>query len=134
MTIRPVALLFVLGATTGCVKLELQRNPQPQAERKGVYTEPTGDGSHYIEVVGEPRVPPVAMRGKWRREAERVCEGDYLVLSELASERTRGPFVEGRVYEGWVRCVSPEVDADEAGPDDPPRRTPPPRGLPRLAG
>jgi hypothetical protein len=127
---RPLALVLALCAS-GCVTIE--RKPQPPVERKGVYSVPTGDGSHYVEVVGEPRVPAVAMRGKWRREAERVCEGDYLVLSELASERTRGPFVEGRVHEGWVRCVSPDVDADEAT-EDPPKRTPPPRGLPRLSG
>lgn len=130
---------FVLG--TGC-SLKLQRTPQPPAAKSGVYTEPVGDGSHYIEVVTEPKVPPVAVRGKWRRTATRVCEGDYLVMSEVASERRRGPLVEGRVYEGWVRCISPEVTVDETKEKAEakrdaaaePKRTPLFQRLPRLGG
>ena len=123
-------LLAALVVAPGCIRI--QRNPQPPVPQKGVYSEPTGDGSHYIEVVGEPTVAPKLVRAKWKREATRVCEGDYLVLSENASERTRGPFVENRVHEGWVRCISPEVDADETKDDETP--APVPRILPRLAG
>jgi hypothetical protein len=132
VTTRRLALLSIAClSASGCIRI--QRNTQPPGPKEGVYSEPTGDGSHYIEVVGEPTVPPLAVRGKWKREATRVCEGDYLVLSENASERTRGPFVEGRVHEGFVRCISPEVAADEAS-EQKPKRTPPARGLlPRLS-
>ena len=78
-----------------------------------MFTEATGDGSHYLEVVGEPTAPPQAVRGKWKRMATRVCDGDYLVLSELGSERRSGRFVQSHAHEGWIRCVAPDVDAKE---------------------
>jgi hypothetical protein len=104
-----VALALVLN---GC--LELRRSPPPANPHSNVFTEEVGDGSHYIEVVAQPTLPPQAVRGKWKRAATRVCDGDYLVLSEHAAERRRGSFVDGRVHEGWVRCISPDVTAKEA--------------------
>lgn len=69
---------------------------------------PTGDGAQYLSVTSEDAVATTLLRNRWRKEAERACDGDYLVLSESASQRRTQGQVSGNTHEGFVRCVSPE--------------------------
>lgn len=69
---------------------------------------PTGDGATYVSVISEDPVAATTLRNRWRREAEQSCDGDYLVLSESASQRRARGKVAGTTHEGFVRCVSPE--------------------------
>lgn len=75
---------------------------------------PTGDGATYVSVISEDPVATALLRNRWKREAERSCEGDYMVLSESASQRRTGGQPSGTTHEGFVRCVSPEAALGEA--------------------
>jgi hypothetical protein len=78
---------------------------------------PTGDGAKYVSVTSEDPVAMSFLRARWKREAENTCEGDYLVLSESASQRRAQGKATGTMHEGFVRCVSPESTlADEDKP------------------
>ena len=70
---------------------------------------PTGDGAQYVSVITEGNALPATVRNRWRREALRSCDGDYLVLSENSAERSSGGRTAARIHEGFVRCVSPEA-------------------------
>jgi hypothetical protein len=120
MGLESAPVWLCLIALVGCGKLsDILHEPNNHDEEE-VYSTPTGDGSHYIAIFADPKTPSGSMQRRWVKHATKVCEGDYLVLSENASERRRGGFVESRVYEGWVRCLSPDVSIDEAKSDDPP--------------
>lgn len=75
---------------------------------------PTEDGNRYVSVTSGRRGSAATIRGKWKRAAHHACKGDYLVLSEDASERRTAGLVSGRSHEGYVRCVNPESDAPPA--------------------
>ena len=108
--------LFV--APTGCAALRDVLTEPTNDDAEEVYATPTGDGSHYIAIFSEPETPAVSMARRWKREATKVCEGDYLVMSENAAERRSGGQVESKVHEGWVRCLSPDVALEEASEPD----------------
>ena len=69
---------------------------------------PTEDGSVYVLAEGGPLTPKPTLRSMWRRKAAQTCDGDYMVLSEHDAQSRRAGVVSGSVYEGFVRCVSPE--------------------------
>ncbi len=69
---------------------------------------PTGDGAQYVAVTSDDPMAAVALRNRWRKEAGQACMGDYLVMSESASQRRTSGQAAGNTHEGFVRCVSPE--------------------------
>jgi hypothetical protein len=69
---------------------------------------PTEDGSVYVLAEGGPLTTKPTLKSMWRRKAAQTCDGDYLVLSEHEAQSRRAGVVSGNVYEGFVRCVSPE--------------------------
>ena len=82
---------------------------------------PTGDGAKYVSVITEGNPPPTTVRHRWRREALKTCEGDYVVLAENAAVRASGGKTASRIHEGFVRCVSPEAtlsDEDKPASDN----------------
>ncbi len=116
---RPcLSLCALFVATTGCAGLRDVLTEPTNDDAEEVYSAPTGDGSHYIAIFSEPETPSGSMARRWKKHATEVCEGDYLVMSENAAERRRGGFVESKVHEGWVRCLSPDVALEEASETD----------------
>lgn len=107
-----LSLCTMLVALTGCGRLG-DILVEPRNDDDEVYSTPTGDGSHYIAIFSEPETPSNAMARRWKKHATKVCEGDYLLMSDNAAERRRGGFVESKVHEGWVRCLSPDVALEE---------------------
>lgn len=75
---------------------------------------PTEDGNRYVAVTSGRRGSAATVRGKWKRAAHHACSGDYLVLTEDATERRTAGLVSGRGHEGYVRCVNPEPDPPAA--------------------
>lgn len=69
---------------------------------------PTEDGSVYVLAEGGPLTSKPTLRSMWRHKAAQTCDGDYLVLSERDAQSRRAGLVSGSIYEGFVRCVSPE--------------------------
>ncbi|MCA9680897.1 MAG: hypothetical protein KC457_01775 [Myxococcales bacterium] len=68
----------------------------------------TEDGSVYVLAEGGPMTSPVRLRSMWRRKATQTCDGDYMVMSERAAQSRRAGIISNKLYEGFVRCVSPE--------------------------
>jgi hypothetical protein len=69
---------------------------------------PTEDGSVYVLAEGGRLTSKPTLRSMWRRKAAQTCDGDYLVLSEQDAQSRRAGVVSGNIYEGFIRCVSPE--------------------------
>lgn len=69
---------------------------------------PTEDGSVYVLAEGGRLTSKPTLRSMWRRKAAQTCDGDYLVLSEQDGQSRRAGLISGNIYEGFVRCVSPE--------------------------
>lgn len=116
---RARLLLVVLACSCGTPLAGLLAE---QAKGNEIQTAavPTGDGAKYVSVTSEDPVARSMLRARWKREAENTCEGDYLVLSESASERRAEGRTTGTMHEGFVRCVSPEstIDAKDKPPTD----------------
>lgn len=89
------------AATVATQAVQAARAPQALAA-------PMEDGSVYVLAEGNRLTPNVKLRSMWRREASKVCQGDYMVLSEREAQSRRGGIVGGRSYEGFVRCISAE--------------------------
>ncbi len=68
----------------------------------------TEDGSVYVLAEGGPLTSKLTLKSMWRRKAAQTCDGDYMVLSEREAQTRRAGVVGGNIYEGFVRCVSPE--------------------------
>ena len=97
---------LALVAVSGCGRLGDVLKEPTNDDAEEVYSTPTGDGSHYIAVFSEPQTPSGSMARRWKKHATKVCEGDYLVMSENAAERRRGGFVESKVTkDGCVVCL-----------------------------
>jgi len=80
------------------------------------------DGSRYVNLTTGRFSSPPQLRAKWRRIAEKSCDGDYEVIAEDASERRTAGIVTGRTHEGYVRCVlEPEYESSMAAPSKGPR-------------
>lgn len=95
------------------------------AQQRESIAVPTEDGSLYVLIEGGPRMPHGQMVRAFRRKAERTCQGEYMTLSQSASMRRSGGIVARKIYEGFVRCVSPEFDEAEI--------TTPSEGAPAVA-
>jgi len=78
-----------------------------------VLAAPTEDGSVYVLAEGGPRTSKPTLKSMWRRKAAHTCDGDYMVLSEREAQSRRAGVVSGNIYEGFVRCVSPEAAMPE---------------------
>jgi hypothetical protein len=106
------ALLVIVGSVAGCSPYALApllaRAASP-ADATQVAAVPTGDGAKYVSVITEGNVPAGSVRNRWRREAVKTCDGDYVLLSENAAVRNSGGRTAGRMHEGFIRCVSPEA-------------------------
>lgn len=114
------ALLVIVGSAAGCsphlLAPLLARAASPE-DATQVAAVPTGEGAKYVSVITEGNVPPGSVRNRWRREALKTCDGDYVLLSENSAVRSSGGRTAGRMHEGFIRCVSPEATlADEDKP------------------
>ncbi len=69
---------------------------------------PTEDGAVYVLAESGRMGSETTLRSMWRRKATQVCDGDYMVMSELYSQSRQAGLLSGQRYEGFVRCVSPE--------------------------
>jgi hypothetical protein len=113
----PCALLVILACSACASPLAGLIADQAKGNEIQTAAVPTGDGAKYVSVTSEDAVAAALLRGRWKREAERTCEGDYLVLSETSSQRRTQGRASGTMHEGFVRCVSPEGTlADEDKP------------------
>lgn len=75
---------------------------------------PNEDGSHYILVEAGSKTPVASLPRLWKKKATKTCQGDFIVLSEGEHRKKTGGVLSGASYEGWVRCISPEVADDES--------------------
>lgn len=105
--VRLVAALVLLHCTACAQALAPLLLDQKRSEIQ-VAAVPTGDGAQYVSVISEEPVATIALRNRWRKEAGQACMGDYLVMSESASQRRTAGRPAGNIHEGFVRCVSPE--------------------------
>lgn len=99
----PVVLVCACASPLAALLAEQARGNEIQTAAV-----PTGDGAKYVSVTSEDPVAMSFLRARWKREAGNTCEGDYLVLSESASQRRAQGRTTGTMHEGFVRCVSPE--------------------------
>ncbi len=102
---RRVALAVLLCA--GCHPLAPLLLPKANSGIE-VAAVPTGDGAQYVSVTSDDAMAATSLRTRWKKAAGHACDGDYLVLSESASQRTTAGRTSGNTHEGFVRCVSPE--------------------------
>ncbi|HWB79512.1 MAG TPA: hypothetical protein VG755_31335 [Nannocystaceae bacterium] len=110
------ALLVIVGSAAGCsphVLAPLLAQAASPQDATQVAAVPTGEGAKYVSVITEGNVPATAVRNRWRREALKTCDGDYVLLSENAAVRSSGGRTAGRMHEGFIRCVSPEATLAE---------------------
>lgn len=110
----PCALVLASLCTACATPLAALLAEQAKGNEIQTAAVPTGDGATYVSVMSEEPVATTFLRNRWKREAERSCDGDYMVLSESASQRRTSGKASGTTHEGFVRCVSPEAALGES--------------------
>jgi len=70
---------------------------------------PGEDGTRYVAIRSGRQTAPRMLERKWTKLASEACQGDYMLMSDGASEQTRAGVVVARVHEGFVRCLLPEA-------------------------
>ncbi len=99
--------LVATALLAGCT---LQRKP---AEPDGVtVTPPAEDGTRYVAVQGGPITSPNTLKRQWQREAQRTCQGDYMLIADEPGQTRRRGLVVQRMHEGFVRCL---IEDEEIG-------------------
>ena len=132
-TVVPWCLMVCLGPL-GCAALPvLQHVARPDT----VTVSPMGeDGTRYLEVEGGPLSSEASVRNRWKVTARRICQGDYIEITESGyTQRTAG-IARRRFHEGFIQCVQAEptepstsadaptlADATDAGPTRRAKRT-----------
>jgi hypothetical protein len=111
----PRGSIAALLLVTGCPWAPLAAPLAAPAPEPTALSAPTETGDRWVLAEGGGDVAPARLVRLWRQEAERGCGGEYLVLSEHASERRTDRGATGRAHEGFVRCISPEADPAATG-------------------
>ena len=113
---RPAVPLFgAFFALAGCAASPAAAIPLAMTQRPPTaIAVPNEDGSHYVLVEAGSQTPITALPRLWKKKAIKTCKGDYIVLSERANEKKTGGVLSHASYEGWVRCINPEIGDDES--------------------
>ncbi|MBK6918424.1 MAG: hypothetical protein IPH07_13590 [Deltaproteobacteria bacterium] len=103
-----LAVLVLAGCNPALAPL-LSQVARSNGDKTQIAAVPVQDGSQYVSVITKAPATPTAVRQRWKREAERACDGEYVVLSENAASQRTGAVTARLIHEGFVRCVSPEA-------------------------
>jgi hypothetical protein len=98
------------GCTSPAAAIPLAMSQRPPT----AIAVPNEDGSHYILVEAGSQTPVASLPRLWKKKATKTCQGDFIVLSAGENRKKTGGVLSAASYEGWVRCISPEVADDEA--------------------
>lgn len=103
MRIVPLLLLALVGCT-------ITRAPaEPESV---VVTPPAEDGTRYVAVQGDGMSSPQVLARQWKREAKKVCDGDYVLINDEPGHTRRRGMVTARMHEGFIRCM---IENEEVG-------------------
>ena len=104
-------VLVALLAGSGCVTVTLSRTPP--ADDSVTVSPPGEDGARYVGVRSGRSTGAVALKRRWTKTATQACEGEFIAVSDGASETRRAGVVVARMHEGFVRCLLPSESQTE---------------------